>query len=155
MIRLRTSRPMSSVPNGWARLGADSRISGWVSSGSKGASTSAKIAVKTIMARRAAEAAPSGLRFIVAQSACSRWTLALGSSNVATRTGTVAINASLVADPRVEPRVGEIDEQVQRDERRRHQHHVGLHDRIIAVQNRLDGEPAHSGEREDLLDHHR
>src|SRR5215813_4169312 len=153
MIRLKTSRPISSVPKKCVRLGAESRISGWVSRGSYGARTSAKIAVKTIITRSAAEKAPSGLRRIVCQSARSRLTLECpGSSSVPTWTGIVAIRASLVPDPRVEPRVGEIDEQVQRDQRRRHQHHVGLHDWIVAVQDRLDGEAPHTRKREDLLD---
>src|SRR4030095_14134815 len=150
MIRLTTSRPMSSVPNAWARLGAESLISGCVSKGSHGARTSAKIAVKTISTRSAAEKAPSGLRRIVRNSARIRLTLERAGSSRLTWTGIVAIKASLVADPRVEPRVGEVDEQVQRDERGRHQHHVGLHHRIVAVQDRLDREAAHPRERENL-----
>src|SRR5215475_12115583 len=153
MIRLKTSRPMSSVPKKCARLGAESRISGWVSSGSYGARTSAKIAVKTISTRSAAETAPSGLRRIVCHSARIRLTLERAGVSRVTWTGIVAISVSLIPDPRVEPRVGKIDEQIQRDQRRRYQHHVGLHDRIVAVQDRLDGEPTHAREREDLLDH--
>ena len=34
MTRLRTSRPMSSVPKGCSQLGAARRISGWAASGS-------------------------------------------------------------------------------------------------------------------------
>src|SRR4029077_19900985 len=133
MIRLRTSRPMSSVPNGCARLGADSRISGCVASGSYGASTSAKIAIRTITTRSAAETAPSGFFFSVSQSACTRLMPTIAGSSRGTWSGTVAIIASLVADPWVEPRVRQIDQQVQRDQGRGDQHHVGLHDRIVAV----------------------
>src|SRR5215510_15947702 len=121
MIRLRTSRPMSSVPNGCARLGADNRISGCAANGSYGARTSAKIAISTIRARSAAEKAPSGFFFIVRQSACARLTVTLAGSSRGTRSGTVAISASLVADPRVEPRVRQIDDQVQGDQGRRDQ----------------------------------
>src|SRR5262245_13004153 len=139
MIRLKTSRPMSSVPKKCARLGAESRISGWVSSGSYGARTSAKIAVKTIITRSAAEKAPSGLRRIVCQSDRSRLTLECpGSSSVPTWTGIVAISAaSLVPDPRVEPRVGQIDQEIQRDQRRRHDHDIRLHHRIVSIEDRL------------------
>src|SRR5262249_10910674 len=156
MIRLSTSRPMSSVPNGWARLGAESRISGWGSSGSYGASTSAKIAISTITTSSAAETAPSGFFLIVRQRDWSRPMLAApGSSNVTTCAGTVAIRASLVPDPRVKPRVSQVDEEIQRDQSRRDEHDVGLHHRIVAVEDRLHREPAHAGQREDLLDDER
>ena len=68
-----------------------------------------------------------------------------GDSKVDTRAVTVAIAASPVANARIEPRVREIDEQVQRHQRRRHQHDVGLHDRVVAEQDRLDGESSHPG----------
>src|SRR5215470_256620 len=142
MIRLSTSRPMSSVPNGCALLGADSRISGCVSSGSYGASTSAKIAISTITTSSAAEKAPSGFLLIVRHSDRSRPMLsAAGLSNVTTCAGTVAIRASLVPDPRVEPCVGQIDQQIQGDQGRRDEHHIGLHDRIVAVEDRFHRQP--------------
>src|SRR5438445_13369890 len=109
------------------------------------------MAIRTITTRRAAETAPSGFFLIVCQSAFARLMPALAGSSRGTWSGTVAISASLVPDPRVEPRVGQIDEQVQRDQRRRDQHHVGLHDRIVAVEDRLYREPAPTRQREELL----
>src|SRR5262245_40039173 len=47
-------------------------------------------------------------------------------------------SASLVADPWVQPRVRQIDDQVQRHEREGDQHDVGLHHGIVAEQNGLD-----------------
>src|SRR4029434_10787554 len=145
---------MSSVPNGCTRLGADSLISGWGSSGSYGASTSAKIAIRTITTRSAAEKAPSGFFFIVRHSACTRLTLAIAGSSSGTWSGTVAIS-SLVPDPRIEPCVSQIDEQVQGDQGRRDQHHVGLHDGIVAVQDPLHLWQGPSLRLEDLLDDER
>src|SRR5262249_19874920 len=156
MIRLSTSRPMSSVPNGWARLGAESLSSGCVSSGSYGASTSAKIAINRMTVSSAAEKAPSGFFQSVRHSDWSRPMLAAaGASNGTTCAETVAITARLAADRRVEPRVGQVDVEVQRNQGRRHEHHVGLHHRIVPIEDRLHREPAHSRQREDLLDDER
>src|SRR6266571_5846583 len=153
MMRLSTSRPMSSVPKGCARLGAERRISGWIPSGSYGARTGAKTAVSTITTSIAADAAPSGFRFSVSQRSRPRLMVVIsGASNLVTRvTGTVAISRSRVADARIQPRVCQIDDQVQRDERRGDQHDVGMHDRIVAIQDGLDGEQSHAGQREDRL----
>src|SRR2546422_9107029 len=86
---------MSSVPKGWSRLGGASRISGWVASGSYGASTSAKIAVVTSRTRSAADASPSGFRLMTAQSASPRLAVAVGwRSKGATRTVTVDMEDS-------------------------------------------------------------
>src|SRR6266705_2929170 len=118
--RLRTSRPMSSVPKGWSRLGGASRISGWVASGSYGASTPAKIAVVTSRTRSTADASPSGFRLMTAQSASPRLGVAVGwRSKGATRAVTVDTedSPSLIMDPRIQPRVRQVDEQVQRQER--------------------------------------
>src|SRR5439155_25261420 len=98
-------------------------------------------AISTITARSAAETAPSGFFFIVRQSACARLTVTLAGSARGTRSGTVAIRTSLVADPRVEPRVRQIDDQGPGDQGRGDKHHGGLHDRIVAVQDRLHREP--------------
>src|SRR5206468_8562075 len=93
--------------------------------------TSAKIAVVTSRTRSAADASPSGFRLMTAQSASPRLGVAVGwRSKGATRAVTVDTedSPSLIMDPRIQPRVRQVDEQVQRDERGRHQHDVGLHD---------------------------
>src|SRR4030095_13785602 len=152
MTRLSTSRPMSSVTKGCARRGAERRISGWVASGSYGARTGANTAVSTITTRSAAATAPRGFRFIVSHSSCPRLMVVVSTaSKVATGTGTAAINGSRVADARVKPRVGQIHDQVQRDQRRGDEHHVGLHDRIVAIEDRLDSKPPHPRQGEDRL----
>src|SRR2546427_6142013 len=138
--RLRTSRPMSSVPKGWSRLGGASRISGWVASGSYGASTSAKIAVVTSRTRSAADASPRGFRLMTAQSASPRLGVAVGwRSKGATRAVTVDMedSPSLIMDPRIQPRVRQVDEQVQRDERGRHQHRSEEHTSELQSQSNL------------------
>src|SRR2546425_188974 len=155
MTRLRTSRPMSSVPKGWARLGADSRISGWGASGSYGATTSANVAVSASSTMIPADATPSGLRLSAVTSSPSQpWPSATGSpANVEVRA--MAKGGSVVPDARIEPRVHEVDHEVEAHQRAGHEHDVGLHDGIIPEQNRLDGQAAHPGQREDRFDDHR
>src|SRR5580765_2672866 len=113
-----------------------------------------------MMAMSPAAASPRGFRFITCQSAYHRLTCSdRGSWNSEAGAVARAIRrllwhapqapyappqcASLVPDPGVEPRVCQIDDQVQRDEREGHQHDIGLHHGIIAEQDGLDGEPAH------------
>src|SRR2546422_5807243 len=155
MTRLRTSRPMSSVPKGWARLGADSRISGWGASGSYGATTSANVAVSASSTMIPADATPSGLRLSAVTSSPSQpWPSATGSpANVEVRA--MAKGGSVVPDARIEPRVHEVDHEVEAHQRASHEHDVGLHDGIIPEQNRLHGQAAHPGQREDRLHDHR
>src|SRR5262249_38741090 len=167
MMRLSTSRPMSSVPNGCAQLGGGSRISGWGASGAYGEMTSAKIAVSTRARVSNADAMPSGLRLSVTRSAAQRLTSLLDCASksetwaraMAMREPSFSARAdaarSRVPDPRIEPCVGQIHQEVQRDEGRRDQHDVGLHHGIVAEQDGLDGEAAHSGQREDRLDDNR
>src|SRR5947207_6471483 len=50
---------------------------------------------------------------------------------------------------RSEPRVHEVDHEVEAHQRARHEHDVGLHDGIIPEQDRLHGQAAHPGQRED------
>src|SRR2546426_6712709 len=155
MTRLRTSRPMSSVPNGWARLGADSRISGWGASGSYGATTSANVAVSARSTMSPAETTPSGLRLSAPTSSPSQpWLSAAGCpANVELRA--MATGGSAIANTRVEPRVREVHHEVQGHQRAGHEHDVGLHHGIIPEQDRLHGQASHPGQREDRLDDHR
>src|SRR5688572_11710514 len=104
--------------------------------------TFAKTAVSTITAMSAADSAPSGLRRMVVHNACSRLTGSLLSSICGTGAAAMTLMRPLssVADSRIEPGVREIDDQVQGHQRGRDEHHVGLHDRVVAVQDRLHGE---------------
>ncbi len=61
----------------------------------------------------------------------------------------------LIPDARIEPRIGHVHQEIEGDEGARHQHDIGLHHRIVAVGDGLDGEPSHAGQREDRLHHHR
>src|SRR5262245_55202047 len=155
ITRLSTSRPMSSVPKGWAQLGGASRISGCAARGSYGARTLAKIAVKTRMRIRPAEIIPSGFRFITVHRERIRLICSVtGWSKL--RAGAVAmamaqLTPSLIADPRIQPGVGQIHDQVERHQGHGHRHHVRLHDRIVTEEDRLHRQPAHAGEREDGL----
>src|SRR5258707_457173 len=82
--------------------------------------------VGTITAMSRAETARSALRRITAQSARARPSSMVGSASkwAAGAVTAIAGPLSLVPDPRIEPRVGEIHQQVQAYEGARHQHHV-------------------------------
>src|SRR5215204_4780664 len=62
---------------------------------------------------------------------------------------------SFERDPRVEEAVEDVDDQVEEDERRREQHRRRLHERVVAVEDRLQEVPAHTGQAEDDLDDRR
>ncbi len=61
---------------------------------------------------------------------------------------------SAYADARVEPAVGEIDRQVHQRVDDRRERHGRQHHREVAVEQRLHGEPAEPGPREDRLGDH-
>src|SRR5262245_31844737 len=61
---------------------------------------------------------------------------------------------SLLAHARVDEEVGDVGEQVERDIRRRRHQHDALHDRVVAVEHRVDDQLAEAGNAEDLLGEH-
>src|SRR5262245_17479006 len=154
MTRLSTSRPMSSVPNGCARLGADSRISGWGASGSYGATRSANTAVRARSTMSPADATPSGLRRSAVTSSPSQpWLSATDcAGNVEVRA--MAMGGSAIPDARIEPGVHEVDREVEAHQRCRYQHDVRLHHGVVAEEDRLHRQASHSGQSEDRLDDH-
>src|SRR5690625_1951227 len=62
---------------------------------------------------------------------------------------------SLIADPRVDDRVQEVDEQVDDDELQREDEHQALHRGVIAGFDRLDEQPAEAVEVEHRFDYYR
>src|SRR2546425_9633301 len=131
-----TSRPRWSVPSGYARPSAASIVGGlslsrsdW-RSGSCGASTGAAAATTNSAPTNAsASSAIHGRR-------------RRGVSSTGTETG-------------IEDAIEHVDQEVDDDERRGGQEHRALHDRIVAVVDRLDRQPADPRPREDGLRHDR
>src|SRR2546428_7208453 len=57
------------------------------------------------------------------------------------------------ADSRIEVAIKEIDRDVDCDEEQRDDEHGALHERVVALQDRVQQHPAHTRDGEDLLDH--
>src|SRR5581483_5481482 len=64
---------------------------------------------------------------------------------------TSGVAASVIADPRVDPGVEHVDEQVDDDEREREEHHGRLDHRIVALVDAVEERPAEPGQAVDLL----
>src|SRR5688500_10533795 len=61
---------------------------------------------------------------------------------------------SRMADPWVEPAVAEVDRERDEDDHERHHEHAALELRVIALGDRVEGEPAEAGHGKDRLDDH-
>src|SRR5581483_1910607 len=160
MMRLSMSRPLASVPKGCAQLGGSSRSSATPYSKEYGASSGAKAAVKSKSSTIASPIVPSG--WFLTKSAMRRdhGTSRSGTSRVKASSssktpGRAATTDSRMAHPRVEPAVGQVDDQVRQDDRRREQQVEGLDHRVVAVLDRFEQVAAHTRQHEDLLEHDR
>src|SRR5262245_66646885 len=91
-----------------------------------------------------APAAPSGFCLMNATISSPQVTGgASGAVAVCTSGYWTAIGLS-VADAWIEPRVGEIDDEVHHHEAEGDEEHEGLHHRIVAMRDRVDHEAAHA-----------
>src|SRR5712664_3648158 len=63
--------------------------------------------------------------------------------------------ASAGTDTGIEEAIHQLDAEVEADEEHGRQEHHALHDRVVAVVDRVDGEPADARPREHRLGHHR
>src|ERR1700674_2710447 len=111
MTRLRMSRPKSSVPSRWLRLGACRRSADFILMGSYGASTGARRAVATRPRMSRPPKAPSGLPRI-------------------TRNNDMPPLLS-ESDPRVEEAVHHVHHQVQHDDARGQEQVDALDDGVV------------------------
>src|SRR5207249_10680610 len=118
MTRLRMSRPKSSVPSGWFRLGAFKRSLDFILMGSYGASAGARTAVATSTRMTSPPTAPSGLRRITCH----------------TRMGLAE------PDARVEEGVDHVDHQVQHADARGEEQVDALDDGIVAPRDGIEQE---------------
>src|SRR5207248_1891470 len=161
--RLQTSRPTSSVPNQWARPGADSRraTSMWPGSlASTGASaltstiTSMSTAPASVVLRRVISASQPGLARRGTGSARGR-AITLIAVRAAAHSRDRANRSSLVAHPRVEDDVREVDHEVDQHVHAGDAQHDSLDDRVVAPQHRRDDQPAQARDVEHRLHHDR
>src|SRR6266545_1963595 len=131
------SRPSSSVPSMWATPGGSSLPSRLTRYGSSGASQGANSALST--------SRPMTMRPATAERLRRSWRHARCAFLVAGRA------SSAIADAWVDRAVQQIDGEVdQRDDHGREQHDA-LHERIVALVDRLDEQPADAWPGEDGL----
>src|SRR3990170_5720912 len=143
--RLNTSRPNSSVPKRYRPPGGASASCGAIARTSCGAMTGASAATSTLPVMMTRPMGATLLR---------RKRRAHHRQPTRTRRASAA-GALAVADAWVDPGIEEIHHQIGDHEQERHHQHHALHHGIVALEDRLQHQPAHAGQREDLLDHHR
>src|SRR5436305_1830150 len=125
--RLRRSRPNSSVPRRWPGVsGGCKRCGVSTMSGSISGSHGAASAAPTASTMTTNAAAASQLR-------------------------RAARATSLIPDPRIEPRVQQVDREVDEHERERDDEHAALHERNVTREDALHHQRADAGPREDGL----
>src|SRR6266700_3606817 len=162
--RANVSRPVWSVPSRWCALGPSRLAPRFCLIGLYGVSSGAAIAAATMSASRITPDASAGWRY---QRRARGWAC---SSACAARAGSgkeIALirylplaslgsdRSPVEPDSRVECRVGQVGEQVdQHDEHSEDEGHP-LHDREVALEDRVDHQLADAGDREDALDDHR
>src|SRR3984893_2505144 len=131
MTRLRMSRPKSSVPSGWLRLGACRRSLDLTLMGSYGASTGARRAVATRPRMSRPPSAPSGLPRM-------------------TRSRDMPGRLA-EPDARVEEAVHHVDHQIQRDDAGGQEQVDALDDGVVPPGDGVEQELSHAGDDEDAL----
>src|SRR5262249_24011678 len=155
MTRVRMSRPNSSVPKGWARLGGWKRRRIWSLTGSSGASTGAATATS---AKPTMMTSPSNVVRTVSswRTVASRYRRpgrAVASPRSLTSPCapvTTLIADSSIPDARIDRDVGDVGEEIddQVDDRRDEDRSLG--DRCVAVADPLDRKLTHPRVREDV-----
>src|SRR5467141_3550518 len=145
MIRLRISRPRLSVPKGWVQLGGWRRSASATVSGSYGASTPAPAAPRMRATRITADTTPSGFCLATRSqqegrrdTSLCRWCWV----SPAARGGTKG--DLLIPDPGVKPRIRNVHQQIDDDEDRREEQHVGLYLRIVPKPDRGEHQKANA-----------
>src|SRR6185503_4610436 len=142
MTRLRMSRPKSSVPSGWFRLGDCRRSVDFILMGSCGASSGARSAVATSTRMSRPPRTPSGLLRITRNTRASEPVLNDMRKRLAE------------PDPRVEEAVDHVDHQIQNDDARGQEQVDALDDRVVAPGDGVEQELADTGQDEDALHDH-
>src|SRR5512137_3167387 len=134
-----------SVPNQFSALIGRRRRIGDSACGSTVPSHAAKIATSIISSSTIAPAMAVGCR---RSASLKRWTVGETDFGAAMAWATAAM---LVADPRIEQRVAEVDQQVDQHVDRREQQRHALDDRVVAPQDGVDRQAPEPGNREHRL----
>src|SRR5678815_3900949 len=139
MTRLRMSRPKSSVPSGWLRLGACRRSVDFILTGSWGASTGANSAVTTRTRMSRPPRAPSGLLRMI--------------RNTLATEPTVLVMLRFLSKPDawIEEAVHHVDHEVQHDDAGGQEQVDALDDGVVTPGDGVEQEFPHAGEDEDCL----
>src|SRR5919201_3194510 len=143
MTRLNTSRPTLSVPSQCARPGRARLLPRFCASGSYGASSGAASAMTMAASSTAAPNGASRAR-VARRSASQRRSRTVTASRV-----TSARSAN--PDSGIDPAIQQVDEQIAHDEAERDQQDHALDERIVAREDRVDDEPSHARQREDVF----
>src|SRR5579864_4607084 len=136
MIRLRMSRPSSSAPRRCRAPGGSQAADRSTRSGSYGASTGASRATTTAASTTAPPAAAARLRTNLDTSPRRRDTGDDKTDGTASGIGTRA--SVVVADTRIEDRVGDVHKQIRGHEDDGEEQDRRLNERIVAKRHRID-----------------
>src|SRR5690348_8365807 len=164
MTRARRSRPSSSVPSRWPAVGPRRGALSPMASGSWSGRTLAASAARMISATQPIEIQkPAPSRFATKTGSAGP-TAPLTAPGIAAIGAAAATTASVsrgsdgesrTADPGIQERVEQVDEQVDDDETAGHQHGRGRHDQVVARVDGVDREQPQPGHLEDVLDDER
>src|SRR2546425_3683018 len=146
MRRVRRSRPSWSVPSQCAPFIAMNRSDRLVCANPYGATRSASTAAASMTTTMTPPIVPRGLRRSIWTQTSAYQGRVRGKRLAATATAAPtddvgsAGSSLLVPDPRVQKRIGEVDEEVEADDHRRDDQVHRLDDRIVELGERLEEE---------------
>src|SRR5262245_25720747 len=153
--RLRRSRPNSSVPSGWARVGGWALARGLSVVGSAGDRIVASAAARS----KAPTTGPATRTWRDRRQAPrgeARSAGAVSGAGAATAGGALGrAHGSAMADPRVHDAIAEVGYEVHGHEERGAEQDDALDHRIVAGPQRAEKESVHPGPAEDVLHEHR
>src|SRR5215470_10836586 len=146
ITRESTSRPTLSVPRKWARPGLARMLPRSCRSGSYGETTGARTATTSATSTTTA---PRGARRVRAAWRSTSQRRSRAGEAVVARARAAA--GSAISDPRIDPAIEEIHEQVAQDEADGDEQDHALHERVVAREDGVDHEAPDSRKSEDVL----
>src|SRR5216684_1285447 len=150
ITRESTSRPTLSVPRRWARLGLARTLPRSCLKGSWGDTMGASTAT---MSAASITTTPRGARRV--RAACRSTTHRRSRTGTEVAAHTMTGAGSAISDPRIDPAIEEIHEQVAQDEADGDEQDHPLHQRVVPREDRVHHEAAHPRQGEDILGDHR
>src|SRR5216684_8832325 len=146
ITRESTSRPTLSVPRRWARPGLARTLPRSCLRGSWGDTMGASTAT---MSAASITTTPRGARRV--RAACRSTTHRRSRTGTEVAAHTMTGAGSAISDPRIDPAIEEIHEQVAQDEADGDEQDHALHERIVAREDGVHHQAPHAGEGEDVL----